>query len=178
MTINNNTSDSRALIFEYLRRMSVLFERNVSTQKLELYARMLTPFGAASVRLALEQIVFTAQSASFPPVGHIISVIKGDGRSNYLKATQASSDIIQAVLKLGPYKLAQLPAVLTPEQLDVLDRFGGARSILHAELSDMNTIRAQLRDLYQTCIEASQARDAKQLLIKQRDQLQLSDKAS
>lgn len=147
---------SRKLILEALKKYGGLFNKCPTDFALETYSDLLVEsFEFKQVTWALSQFVRNG-SAFFPSCGEIFSQLQVKEISKDEKANSVVAELFQAIKDFSQYREVEMIEQLSEDARLTLLAMGGTSELRNAEIDNIGTTRAQLRDLAKSVIASKE----------------------
>lgn len=138
------------ILFEMLRKMAVLKAADVSKERLKLYCDVLVRFDVNDVKTACNKLA--CENKFFPDISEFVTLLKPT-LSVDDKANEVSGEIIGAIKRFGVYNAIDAKEYLGEKIWEVVNLTGGWASLCNSNISGLNTLRAQIRDLAKSKIK-------------------------
>jgi len=132
------------LQFETLRKFAMLKGYEVTTERIEGYVEYLKEYNHDEVMAAFKNLF--ESSHRFPDLSDIIKIIKPP-LTETDKANEVMGAIMEALQSFGPMQPKEARAKLGPIAWFVVERVGGWNSLCMATYDQLNSMRAQVRDM-------------------------------
>lgn len=135
-------------IFDALNKLSIFMGQKQSTERLTVFAEMLSSFGTEEVRNALR--VHAMTSKFFPQLSEVVDHLQ-------VKKIQddpeiISSLILRSISEFGTYNPQGARDSLGESAWEVVSIFGGWQSLCSITNDQVQVVRAQLRELARAVI--------------------------
>lgn len=134
--------NNQAEIYDALVLLSVVLNQPQDPKRLKFYAETLKEFDLKAV---ISQIKgFSTQARYFPQLVEIIEPLRGLNVPTDELATMIANEIIDSLYRCGSEAHA---AQVLGEKYYIVQRLGGWETLSRVDLSEINTLRAQTREL-------------------------------
>jgi hypothetical protein len=131
-------------LYDALMKFGVLFEKVPSPERIQAYVEELKKYSPEQVSSALKQLKVEARY--FPSLSEIIERINPPLSEND-HANEMMGAIIDSLTKFGQYQAEEAKKHLGPEAWFVVERIGGWHSLCMATYDELNSMRAQVREM-------------------------------
>ena len=138
------SKEEKALIYNKIAYMALLYGQDQGKQRIVAYVELLAKYDVFSVSAAIDEVVTTCKF--FPTIADITEKIVKLNCS-FLDPNETANEIINAASKFGDYAPRAAREFLGHEKWEIIENFGGWRSLCSFDDSQKSTVRAQLRDL-------------------------------
>jgi len=143
---------SKSRVYDQLVRLSIAKRQPVTSELAEIYTEYLSKYQESEVMSALmycfENIKF------FPDISEIKKIIEKPIDKDSI-AQEITGKIFEAVKIFGSHQILEARESLGQEAWGIVERFGGWKIVCALEYRDMNTARAQLKNIAKGYMETS-----------------------
>jgi len=138
--------------FDEIKKLAILKNANTTSERLNLYAKILDSYDLELVKKAIVKIAL--ESKFFPDISEIVAILdpKMDEKA---EANEMAGAIIESISRYGRYHGEGAAAYLGKKAWLVVSRLGGWSDLCKVTNSELNTLRAQIRDLSQAMNQLS-----------------------
>ncbi len=135
---------NKEVIFETIRKMAVIKGGDIAQERIELYTEVLSKYDTKKVLEAIKTL--TLESRFFPDISEFLKIIDPNPDKDTL-ANDMVGAIIEAIAEFGSYNSEGAAEYLGVKAWHVVERSGGWQTLCQTTYNQLNTLRAQLRDL-------------------------------
>lgn len=122
----------------------------VTPERLKFYSELLVgELTPEELKASIKNIIFKCKF--FPSIAEIIEIVRPSVDD---QANEIAGEILNSIRNFGTPEVKEAMAFLGPEKWDVVTRFGGWSILSKLEYDQMNTARAQLRELAKGCVRS------------------------
>lgn len=139
----------RNQIEEVVVRLGLYYDKKLSPEQIEMYTDDLMVLTPAELIHAIRVYRTDPANSWFPLPGKLIGIIRPPV-SNTDEANEVAGLIITAISKAGHNNIEKAKQIMGALGWEVVQRFGGWKSICETENDNIGTLRAQLRGLVET----------------------------
>jgi hypothetical protein len=133
----------KAMTFELLKKLSILFGINIVTERLMLYAEELNKYEWYKIKFAIEQCKYNLKY--FPTISELINLM--EPKIEILdEANDLAGNAVKILFSNGRYQVAKSIDEMDHRAYLALDMLGGPYQLFDLAPSDLSSFRAQLRD--------------------------------
>lgn len=157
--------ENRKKIFNGLQQLALAYDQIVSEERIVIYTENLIQYGIDQIKNALCQCL--TKNTRFPSLAEILSYIKPE-LDKKEEANEIAGAIIECMRDFGRYRSGEAYYHVGPIGTLAIKRFGGWDLICDTQISDMGTVRAQLRDIVISILSSKNRPDSQCQLPYQR----------
>ena len=153
--------NKRALIFNGLKNLAIIFGQEIPEIRLKLYTETLIKYDIDKIKESLSLCVRNCNY--FPSLKQILDFMDPPADKKD-EGNELAGAIISCIKNFGRYSPKKVYEFVGPLGKLVIQRFGGWELICNSQESELGVLRAQLRDLSISII-ASKNRPIEQIKI-------------
>ncbi|GEM_PF-5363374 len=142
--MNLTQDEKKARIYDELVALDVILGTEQKKERLVGYVNHLETYPLGSIISILRG--FHRRLIYFPRLAEIIENLEGFSDSTIDLANVIASDIISCISKFGPGRIEEVKKELGPNFV-VVEKFGRWADLCAITYNEVNTVRAQLREL-------------------------------
>jgi len=146
-------------IFDQLRKLAISKGQEVTEERLHIYTEFLSKYDHADVMQALLKCF--KEVKFFPDISEIIKAIE-EPIDIETEAQIMAGEILDAAKSFGQYQANEAKEALGSKAWYSVERFGGWDTVCGLKYSELNTSRAQLKNICKASIKLKNI-DSKQI---------------
>ena len=150
--------DSKAIVFESLRKLAMLKGVEVKTERLTAYVDYLAEYKPEQVLSALKLCMDTIKG--FPDISDIVKILNPP-ENEIDQAYDVLDEIMQYLRSHGEMQAKEVKQLMSPVAWSVCEGLGGYTSLCRMTYDELNTMRAQARDMAKSKIKHEKREIAK-----------------
>lgn len=132
-------------IYDLLAQLSVLFDDRPSEERLIAFCEVLHEYPMSDIEKSIKRAI--TESERFPTVARLVKNMLPDVTQVDDAANRIAGEIISGISRFGRYNYNEAKKSMSNSAIQVVESFGGWALICETTTAQLNTVRAQLRDI-------------------------------
>lgn len=150
--VKENYMQKKEQVYEALRRLAIFKGDNPTDERLKLYCEYLEKYDCDKILFALKSLLENLNR--FPDISDIIKLINPSLDANE-DANVILGEIMEALASFGSMQSIEAKKSLGPIAWTVVLKIGGWDCLCKMGYSDLNSARAQMREMAKSVIKSS-----------------------